>query len=58
MDNHSAGKITADDYYQQMIICRMERQELEEQEREWHHSEREERLAELEVQRQDRGSKN
>jgi hypothetical protein len=28
--NHSAGKFTADDYYQHMIISRMERQELEE----------------------------
>jgi hypothetical protein len=32
----------------------MERQEVEEQEREWSHIEREERLAELEVQRLER----
>jgi hypothetical protein len=29
--NRSGGRITADDYYQQMMISRMERQELEEQ---------------------------
>jgi len=30
----SAGKLSAEDYYQQMLLSRMERQEMEEQERE------------------------
>jgi hypothetical protein len=30
--NRSAGKFSAEDYYQQMVISRMERQEIEEQE--------------------------
>jgi hypothetical protein len=34
--NRSAGKFSAEDYYQQMIMSRMERQEIEEQERERH----------------------
>jgi hypothetical protein len=33
--NQSSGEITSDDYCQQMMISRMERQELEEQEQEW-----------------------
>jgi hypothetical protein len=32
--NHSGGKFSAEDYYQQMIMSRMERQEIEEQEQE------------------------
>ncbi len=32
MASHSAGEMTTDDCYQQMMISRMERQELEEQE--------------------------
>jgi hypothetical protein len=43
------GKITADDYCQQMIISRMERQEQE-----WHHLEREERMAELDLEWRER----
>jgi len=34
--NCSAGKFSAEDYYQQMIMSRMERQEIEEQERARH----------------------
>jgi hypothetical protein len=52
--SQSAGKLSAEDYYQQMLLSWMERQEVEEQEREWSHIEREERLAELEVQRLER----
>jgi len=37
--NHSSGKFSAEDYYQQMIMSRMERQEIEEQEREHHQAE-------------------
>ena len=55
--NRSAGKFSAEDYYQQMIMSRMERQEIEEQERERRRAEREERLAELEIQRQEREQK-
>jgi hypothetical protein len=51
--NHSAGKFSAEDYYQQMIMSQMERQEIEEQEQEHHQAEREECLAELEIQRQE-----
>ena len=32
--SRSAGKLSAEDYYQQMLLSRMERQEMEEQERE------------------------
>ena len=39
---HSAGKLSAEDYYQQMLLSRMERQEMEEQERERRRIEREE----------------
>jgi len=52
--NRSNRKITADDYYQQMMISRLERQELEEQERERRRLEREERMAELELERRER----
>jgi hypothetical protein len=34
-----------DDYYQLMVLSQLERQEMEEQEREWSHIEREECLA-------------
>jgi len=43
----SAGKLTAEDFYQQMLITWLERQEMEDEEREWHQIEREEDLAEL-----------
>jgi hypothetical protein len=43
--NRSAGKFSAEDYYQQMIMSQMERQEIEEQEQEHHQAEREECLA-------------
>jgi len=49
--NCSAGKFSAEDYYQQMM------QEIEEQGREHHRAEQEERLAELEIQRQEREQK-
>lgn len=52
--SRSAAKLSAEDYYQQMLLSRMERQEKEEQERERRRIEREERLAELEVQRLER----
>jgi hypothetical protein len=52
--NRSGGKITADDYYQQMMISRMERQELEEQELEWGQLEREERMVELDLEQRER----
>jgi hypothetical protein len=54
MANHSAGKFSSEDYYQQMIMSQIERQEIEKQEREWRRAEREECLAELEIQRQER----
>jgi hypothetical protein len=52
--SRSAAKLTAEDYYQQMLLSRLERQEMEEQERERRRIEREERLAELELQRLER----
>jgi hypothetical protein len=52
--SRSEGKLSAEDYYQQMLLSRMERQEMEEQERERHRIEREECLAELELQRLER----
>jgi len=52
--SRSAGKLSADDYNQQMLLSRMERQGKEEQERERHRIEREECLAELELQRLER----
>jgi len=52
--SRSAGKLSAEDYYQQMLLSCMERQEMEEQERERRRIEREERLAELELQRLER----
>jgi hypothetical protein len=55
--NHFAGKFSAEDYYQQMIMSRMERQEIKEQERLRHRAEQEEHLAELEIQRQEREQK-
>jgi hypothetical protein len=36
-----------DDYYQLMVLSQLERQEMEEQEHEWSHIEREECLAKL-----------
>jgi hypothetical protein len=54
VSSRSAGKLSAEDYYQQMLLSHMERQEMEEQERERHCIEREECLAELEVQRLER----
>jgi hypothetical protein len=52
--SRSAGKLSAEDYYQQMLLSRMEMQEMEEQEQERRRIEREECLAELELQRLER----
>jgi hypothetical protein len=52
--SRSAGKLSTEDYYQQVLLSRMERQETEEQERERSRIEREERLAKLELQRLER----
>jgi hypothetical protein len=54
VSNQSAGKLMAEDYNQQMLFTWLKRQEMEEQEREWRCIEREECLAELEVQRLER----
>jgi hypothetical protein len=47
--NWSTGEITADDYFQQIMSSRLERQELEDQEQEWHHLEHDQRKAALDM---------
>jgi hypothetical protein len=48
--------MTMDDYYSQMMMNRLERQELEDMERERHQIEREEWLLQLELEKRKGGS--
>jgi hypothetical protein len=49
--SRSSSKITMDDHYSQMMRNRLERQELEDMEREHRRVEQEERLLQLELEK-------